>query len=57
MVRNKAKAQFLAHQHTTDPIQLAKAFHNGQYVLSEVIALIQFHKYRSVNQRYNGGLP
>merc|ERR1712063_23717 len=51
-VREKAKKQFFANKDLTDAAEIEKAYGRGEYVLSEMIALIQFHKYRAVNKRY-----
>lgn len=52
-VREKAKAKFFENRHLTDEGAIKKAVHEGRWYVKEMVATIQFKKYRAMKNRYD----
>lgn len=50
-VRQKAKEAFFKNSNVNE-FEVLKAVAKGRYMVREIIAISQLHKYRQMNQRY-----
>ncbi|KAF2076241.1 hypothetical protein CYY_002482 [Polysphondylium violaceum] len=52
-IRDKAKPQFMANSHLTDPKEINICLERTKYVIKEIEALNRLHKYRSLKKSYD----
>ena len=52
-VRAEAKKAFRKNANLTEEIDILKAVNRGRYMVREIIAVIQFKKYRAMKNRYD----
>ena len=52
-VRGKAKAEFRRMAAETDPVVIEKEIKRCEWVINELEAIVQFHKYRAIKRRYD----
>ena len=52
-IREKVKSGFFDNKHLSNEVDIKKAVGKGRYMVRELNAFSQFHKYRMMRKRYS----